>query len=98
MEGISDVNLTEAASDAIEVKQLTQIDLHLLTEQLAGLLTAQVGGECKVVLQTYENTNPGCIPGKLLLNFVVTDRHLARFMADRIRDRANEPFQDVECE
>ncbi len=69
------------ASEAVEIRQPDQIDFHLLTEQLADILSQQIGGVFRVSLQRYEITRPGPLQSEMSLTFHVTDHSaMERFM------------------
>lgn len=64
----------ETTVPSVEIKQLTQIDFHLLGAQLAAALSEQIGGSFEVDLQKYDNPEPHVFPNRFTLTFEIEDK------------------------
>lgn len=75
---MSDTNVGEIS--AAELKQLHDINLKALADDLAEVLSKHVGGQFAVRLTKLEHTNPGYVNDKVRLDFLVEDiSHMERF-------------------
>ena len=74
--------MTENMEAVAEVKQLHDLNLKALADDLAEVLSKHVGGNFTAKVTKLEHTNPGFIDDKLLLNFRIEDKsHMERFRA-----------------